>query len=70
MDSLQYEKFKEVLIAMEENEEDLSDFETSFLDSMQKKEKEYGQMSELTMKQAEVLVKIAQKLEIDAEILL
>jgi hypothetical protein len=70
MDSRQYAKFQEVVSAMEENEEDLTDFESDFLKSMQKKIKDYEEDSLLTSKQAEILVKIAKKLDIDAEILL
>jgi hypothetical protein len=70
MDSRQYAKFQEVVSAMEENEEDLTDFESDFLKSMQKKIKDYEEDSSLTSKQAEILVKIAKKLDIDAEILL
>jgi len=70
MDSRQYAKFQEVVSVMEENEEDLTDFESDFLKSMQKKIKDYEEDSSLTSKQAEILVKIAKKLDIDAEILL
>ena len=70
MDSRQYAKFQEVVSALEENEEDLTDFESDFLKSMQKKIKDYEEDSSLTSKQAEILVKIAKKLDIDAEILL
>lgn len=69
MDSIQYKKFLEVVTAMEENEEDLTDFESDFLSSMQDKIENDGQDLTLTSKQSEVLIKIAQKLEIDADIL-